>query len=73
VVEPERIVFGWAAQRGIGAGEVTITFRDLGGRTEMTTHFVGYQTDEIARASQAGWHMQIDKLAEHLAGKRGAT
>jgi uncharacterized protein YndB with AHSA1/START domain len=27
VVEPGRIVFGWAAQRGIGAGEVTVTFR----------------------------------------------
>jgi hypothetical protein len=39
----------------------------------MTTYFVGYQTDEIARASQAGWRTQIDKLAEHLAGKRGAT
>lgn len=34
VVEPERIVFAWEAQRGIGAGAVTITFRDLGDRTE---------------------------------------
>jgi hypothetical protein len=32
-------------------GEVTVTFKDLGGRTEMTTRFVGYQTDEIARES----------------------
>jgi uncharacterized protein YndB with AHSA1/START domain len=73
VVEPERIVFGWEAQRGLGAGEVTVTFKDLGGRTEMTTRFVGYQTDEIARASQVGWNTQIDKLAEHLAAKGGAT
>ena len=73
VVEPERIVFGWEGQRGIGAGEVTVTFKDLGDRTEMTTHFVGYQTDQIARASQAAWSTQMDKLAEHLAAKGGIT
>jgi uncharacterized protein YndB with AHSA1/START domain len=67
VVEPDRLVFGWEAQRGIGAGEVTVTFRDLGGRTEMTTHFVGYQTDEIERASRALWQTQLDKLRAHLA------
>jgi uncharacterized protein YndB with AHSA1/START domain len=71
VVEPERIVFGWEPQRGLGAGEVTVTFKDLGGRTEMTTRFVGYQTDEIARQSQIAWGTQIDKLAEHLAAKGG--
>ena len=71
VVEPERIVFGWEATRGLGAGEVTVTLKDLGGRTEMTTHFVGYQTDEIARESQIAWGTQIDKLAEHLAATQG--
>ena len=73
VVEPERIIFAWEAQRGLGAGEVSVTFKDLGGRTEMTTHFVGYQTDEIERASQEGWRTQLDKLAEHLAVKGGVT
>jgi uncharacterized protein YndB with AHSA1/START domain len=73
VVEPERIVFGWEAQRGLGAGEVTVTFTDIGDRTEMTTRFVGYQTDEIARDSQVAWGTQIDKLAELLAAKGGIT
>jgi hypothetical protein len=50
-----------------------VTFKDLGGRTEMTTHFVGYQTDEIERASQEGWRTQLDKLAEHVAVKGGVT
>jgi uncharacterized protein YndB with AHSA1/START domain len=72
VVEPERIVFAWEAQRGIGAGQVTITFKDFGGRTEMTTHFVGYQTDEIERVSRAAWGTQLDKLDEHLAAKARA-
>jgi uncharacterized protein YndB with AHSA1/START domain len=73
LVEPERIVFAWDAQRGLGAGEVTVTFEDLGGRTRMTTHFVGYQTDEIARGSQIAWGTQLDKLAEHLAAKGPVT
>jgi uncharacterized protein YndB with AHSA1/START domain len=72
VVEPGRLVFGWEAQRGIGAGEVTVTFTDLGGRTEMTTHFVGYQTDEIERASRALWQTQLDKLRAHLAANAKA-
>jgi uncharacterized protein YndB with AHSA1/START domain len=72
VVEPERIVFGWEAQRGLGAGEVTVTFKDLGDRTEMTTRFVGYQTDEVARVSQVAYGTQLDKLDEHLAATREA-
>jgi uncharacterized protein YndB with AHSA1/START domain len=72
VVEPERMVFAWEAQRGIGAGQVTVTFTDLAGRTEMTTQFVGYQTDEIERVSRAAWSTQLDKLVEHLAAKAGA-
>ena len=67
VVEPERIVFGWEAQRGLGAGEVTITFTDLGDRTKMTTHFVGWQTDEIERASKEGWRTQLEKLDQYVA------
>lgn len=66
VVEPERLVFGWDAQRGLGAGEVTITFTDLGDTTEMTTHFAGYATDEVAEQAQAGWAQQLGKLETHL-------
>jgi uncharacterized protein YndB with AHSA1/START domain len=73
VVEPERLVFAWEAQRGLGAGEVTVTFKDLGDRTEMTTRFVGYQTDEIARESQGAWETQVDKLAALVAGKETGT
>jgi uncharacterized protein YndB with AHSA1/START domain len=69
LVEPERLSFAWEAQRGLGAGEVTVTFVDLGGRTEMITRFVGYQTDEIARTSQVAWETQVDKLAALVAGK----
>jgi uncharacterized protein YndB with AHSA1/START domain len=54
VEAPERLVYGWEAQRGLGAGEVTVTFADRDGRTEMVTHFVGDSTDEMAVMALAG-------------------
>jgi uncharacterized protein YndB with AHSA1/START domain len=67
VVEPERIVFGWEAQRGLGAGEVTITFKDLSDKTEVTSNYDGFTTDEIAADSEVGWNQQLDRLGELLA------
>jgi len=69
VTRPERLVFGWSEQRGIGAGEVTVTFTDLGDKTELITFFAGYATDEMAAAAQAGWTGQLAKLRDLLAGK----
>jgi uncharacterized protein YndB with AHSA1/START domain len=66
VVEPERLVFVWEAQRGLGPGTVTVTFTDLGERTEVTTHYDGFTTDEIFTDSKRGWAQQLDRLAEHL-------
>jgi uncharacterized protein YndB with AHSA1/START domain len=66
VVEPERLVFEWDAQRGIGSGSVTVTFTDLGDQTEVSTYFAGFATDEIFAGSKIGWEGQLDKLAAHL-------
>ena len=66
VLEPERIVFAWEAQRGIGSGSVTVTFTDLGDQTEVTTYFAGFATDEIFAGSKIGWEGQLDKLAVKL-------
>jgi uncharacterized protein YndB with AHSA1/START domain len=66
VVEPERLAFAWEAQRGIGSGSVTVTFTDAGDRTEVTTYFAGFATDEIFAGSKIGWEGQLDKLAAHL-------
>jgi uncharacterized protein YndB with AHSA1/START domain len=66
VVEPERLVFAWESQRGIGSGSVTVTFSDLGDRTEVTTYFAGFATDEIFAGSKIGWEGQLDKLAAYL-------
>ena len=45
---------------------MTITFADLGDKTEITTHFAGYATDEVAEPAQAGWAQQLGKLEKHL-------
>lgn len=70
VTEPERLVYGWEAQRGLGAGEVTVTFADLGDKTEMATHFAGYATDEVAEQAELGWAQQLDKLAAYLTAEQ---
>jgi uncharacterized protein YndB with AHSA1/START domain len=66
VVEPERLCYAWEGQRGLGAGAVTVTFRDLGGKTELTNHFAGYSTDVIEGFMRQGTNEQLDKLAVHL-------
>jgi uncharacterized protein YndB with AHSA1/START domain len=59
VVELERLV--WRDRdRDL---EVTITFADLGGRTEMTCHVVGRTGGAQA---YEGWSTMFDKLAEFL-------
>jgi uncharacterized protein YndB with AHSA1/START domain len=67
VVEPERLVFEWDSQRGIGSGSVTVTFTDLGDGTEVSTYFAGFATDEMFAGSKVGWEGQLDKLAALLA------
>ena len=60
VEEPERLVW---RDRDIDL-TVTITFVDLGGRTEMTCHVAGKTGGAPA---YDGWSTMFDKLAESLA------
>jgi uncharacterized protein YndB with AHSA1/START domain len=73
VLAPERLVYGWEAQRGLGAGVVTVTFVDLGRRTELTNHFAGYATDEIAAGASRGTNQQLDKLEQYLTDHKGES
>ncbi len=66
VLEPERLVFSWPAQRGLGPGIVTVTLRDLGASTEMTCHYVALHPDDIYADVRTGWDEQLERLAEHL-------
>ena len=60
VVEPERLVW---RDRDIDL-MVTVTFADLGDRTEMTCHVAGKTGGAPA---YDGWSTMFDKLAESLA------
>jgi len=67
VDEPSLLEFEWEADRGLGAGRVTITFRDLGdGRTEMTNHYAGWTSDTMEPFMRQGTNEQYDKLGAFL-------
>jgi uncharacterized protein YndB with AHSA1/START domain len=67
IEEPERLVFAWEPQRGLGAGMVVVTCKDRGDKTEVSTHYSGLATDQIFEASGVGWNQQLDRLAGLLA------
>jgi uncharacterized protein YndB with AHSA1/START domain len=70
VVTPERLV--WRDEGfpdGTGAGVVTVTFADVGGKTQLTVHAVADYTDEVRRGAEIGWGTMLEKLAEHLASR----
>jgi len=71
VVEPERLVLSTRVPTGPGAvtGEalLTVTFAELGDRTEMTFHVAGLAVSEENAGLESGWSSLFDRLAEHLA------
>jgi uncharacterized protein YndB with AHSA1/START domain len=69
VARPERLVFAWHEQRGLGPGIVTVTLRDLGGATEMTCHYSAELPDDMQADAKTGWTEQLERLAEHLQTK----
>jgi uncharacterized protein YndB with AHSA1/START domain len=68
VVAPERLAYGWEAQRGLGAGSTVVTFADRGGKTEVRNHFAGWITGAVEVFMRQGTGEQLDKLADALAG-----
>ncbi|WP_203920785.1 SRPBCC family protein [Rugosimonospora africana] len=72
VVEPEKLVLSARVPTGPAAvaGEVllTVTFADLGDRTEMTFHVSGLAVGEENAGLESGWSSSFDRLAEQLTG-----
>jgi uncharacterized protein YndB with AHSA1/START domain len=68
VEAPERLVYAWEAQRGLGSGTVTVTYAQRGDQTELTIHFAGFATDEIFTGAKFGWKTQMEKF-DAYAGK----
>ena len=73
IIRPERLVFTWAWEtahsRGMPGDEttITLTFRERGGKTEMTLRHEGFATKESRDSHDKGWNGSFDKLAELLA------
>ncbi len=73
IIRPERLVFTWAWEtahsRGMPGDEtiVTLTFRERGGKTEMTLRHEGFAAKESRDSHDKGWNGSFDKLAELLA------
>jgi uncharacterized protein YndB with AHSA1/START domain len=75
IARPERLVFTWAWEGehpgGVANHEtlVTLTFRDVGGKTEMTMRHDGFENDAARDSHSHGWNGSFDKLGEMLANK----
>jgi uncharacterized protein YndB with AHSA1/START domain len=69
IVEPERLVFTFAWESGDQAGEqslVTVTFGDLGGKTELRFHQAAFSTVAARDRHRGGWASSFDRLVEFL-------
>ena len=69
VIEPyKRIVFTWGWD-GDPARQstITLTFRDLGGKTELTLRQVGLPTVESRDDHTKGWNSALNKMERYLA------
>jgi uncharacterized protein YndB with AHSA1/START domain len=73
IIEPgKRIVFTWGWDGDPSrTSTITLTFRDLGGKTELTLRQEGLRTVENRDGHTVGWNGALNKLDTYLAtGKR---
>jgi uncharacterized protein YndB with AHSA1/START domain len=78
-------ILGWADKDGMKADPVkmglppdipqevrhVVTFKDVGGKTELTVTEYGYKTDQTLELSKGGLEQCLDKMAAALGGKHG--
>ena len=72
VIEPyKRIVFtwGWGGDPS-RTSTITLTFRDLGGKTELTLRQEGLPTVESRDDHTKGWNSALNKLVRYLKGEK---
>jgi uncharacterized protein YndB with AHSA1/START domain len=69
IVEPERLVFTFAwgsAERATGQRHVvTVTFEEVGGKTQLTLRQTGLESDTSRRDHADGWTEQLERLATY--------
>jgi uncharacterized protein YndB with AHSA1/START domain len=64
---PARFVFTWGWEGEVQQTLVTVTLRDLNGKTELTLRHEGLETLTNNRDHEKGWNSALNKLAAHLA------
>ena len=68
-VEPEQIAFSFAwSDNPNDENEITITFAEVDGKTEMTFRQGPFPTTESRDGHSGGWNQSFDKLAAYLGG-----
>lgn len=65
---PKGFSMTWKWENGEHDSLVTVSLRDLGGKTELTLRHDGLQTDENCNAHERGWNGTLNKLGRLLAG-----
>ena len=65
---PNRFAFSWKMDGGEHDSLVTISLRDMGGKTELTLRHEGLLTAENRDAHGQGWNSTLNKLEIHLRG-----
>ena len=75
VVPPERLSFTWAWEDEAGKPGhetvVTVTFREIGNRTELTLRHELFDTRAARDDHGQGWTASFDTMTEVLAGRTG--
>jgi uncharacterized protein YndB with AHSA1/START domain len=70
VVPMEKLVYTWAWRGDDGKPGhetlVTVIFKAMGPKTELTLRHDGFETKESRDNHQGGWNGCFDKLVEHL-------
>ncbi|WP_344421460.1 SRPBCC family protein [Amycolatopsis minnesotensis] len=70
IAEPERLAFTFVwdvAEALLDQSQVTLTFADLGGKTEMTFHQTGFGSTAQRDDHGIGWTEAFDKIGPLLA------
>jgi uncharacterized protein YndB with AHSA1/START domain len=72
IKRPERLVFTWMWEAGHPMGDpghetlITLTFRAVGTKTEMTLRHEFFRSKETRDSHNQGWTASFEKLAEML-------
>jgi uncharacterized protein YndB with AHSA1/START domain len=69
IERPDRFAFSWMMEGGEHDSLVTVSLRDLGGKTELTLQHDGLLSGENVESHGKGWNSALNKLENYLGGR----